>query len=379
VRLFAIPSGQETAPLVGHKRDVSGISFSPDGRTLATISDDGTARLWHVATWRELVRFPTPMKDPRGPGLMFSPDGRALVTQTEDTGGGVVRTWYAPSYDELALVEGKENEMPRPRDVTAWHVRGKALEKLNRDEEAVQAFSEVIQQSAGRPELEALRTSAFQHRAQVLIRIGRFAEAGADNCSALNVPPRDPRTPSSLIDLSPYFSGPLDRDSLYRNIPFYEPFPTLPRGRQTLPGSRGLEFDLRGIVQLDNGGFPGLPRAVEGIAVRQKYRRLHFLHATYHSESEDKAIGAYVVHYADGTQEEIPIRYGKDTLDWYGEGGDLPAAKVAWRGSHSRSAAIRLFNRTWENPRSEMEIRTLDFISKMTKCAPFLIAITAEP
>src|SRR6266496_821229 len=86
--------------------------------------------------------------------------------------------------------------------------------------------------------------------------------------------------------------------------------------RQPLPGSASVEFDLRGVVQLSReGDRPGFPRAVEGIGVRQRCRRLQFLHATYDKESEDTLIGAYVLYYADGTRKEIPIQYGKDLLD----------------------------------------------------------------
>lgn len=105
VRLFALPSGQEIASLVGHKRDVSGISFHPDGRTLATISDDGTVRLWHVTTRRELMKFQTPMSDPRSPTLRFSPDGRTLVADTDDRGDRRTYVWRAPALAEI--VPGK--------------------------------------------------------------------------------------------------------------------------------------------------------------------------------------------------------------------------------------------------------------------------------
>ncbi|UXX94146.1 hypothetical protein N7U49_22430 [Streptomyces sp. AD2-2] len=36
--------------LTAHTSGVYGVAFSPNGRTLATTSGDGTARLWDVAT-----------------------------------------------------------------------------------------------------------------------------------------------------------------------------------------------------------------------------------------------------------------------------------------------------------------------------------------
>src|SRR5262249_50860841 len=159
-----LPSCQEMTSLIGHKRDVAGISFSPDGRTLATISDDGTVKLWHVRTWRELVRFETPMKDPTSPDVMFSPDGRTLVADVYDGPQSSSRTWYAPSPDEIAVAEGTVENQPGPRDPISWFLRGKALAKHGRTEAALSTFSEVIQQAGERPELEAVRTSALRHR-----------------------------------------------------------------------------------------------------------------------------------------------------------------------------------------------------------------------
>jgi len=32
----------------------------------------------------------------------------------------------------------------------------------------------------------------------------------------------------------------------------------------------------------------------------------------------------------------------------------------------------------WQNPRTDLEIGSVDFVSSMTDCGPFLLAITAE-
>ena len=45
-RLWDVSSGREIAPLGGHRNDTRSGTFSHDGRLVATVSIDGTARLW---------------------------------------------------------------------------------------------------------------------------------------------------------------------------------------------------------------------------------------------------------------------------------------------------------------------------------------------
>jgi dipeptidyl aminopeptidase/acylaminoacyl peptidase len=87
-RLWEVATGRELARLA-HDGSVTAVAFSPDGTRLATASMDSTARLWEVATGRELGRLAH-----HGVVLAvaFSPDGTRLATASLDK---TARLWEA--------------------------------------------------------------------------------------------------------------------------------------------------------------------------------------------------------------------------------------------------------------------------------------------
>lgn len=67
--------------LSGHQEAVTSLSFSPDGRLLASGSYDNTAVLWKIP---EGSRFRTLTHDDRIRAVAFSPDGKTLATGGND-------------------------------------------------------------------------------------------------------------------------------------------------------------------------------------------------------------------------------------------------------------------------------------------------------
>jgi WD40 repeat protein len=68
--------------VLSHPAPVDAVAFSPDGRTIATGSDDGTARLWDAATGQAIGSA----LDHGGTvfAVAFSPDGKTLLTGCTD-------------------------------------------------------------------------------------------------------------------------------------------------------------------------------------------------------------------------------------------------------------------------------------------------------
>jgi len=67
----------ERRALFGHRGGVPGVVFGPDGRLLASVSKDGTIRLWEARTGGPVAAWP---EDDELQSAAFSPDGRFLAT-----------------------------------------------------------------------------------------------------------------------------------------------------------------------------------------------------------------------------------------------------------------------------------------------------------
>lgn len=104
--------------LKGHSYWLHCVAFSPDGKRLATGSNDATAKLWDVETGRELVTYRGHTAGPRS--IAFSPDGTRIATGAWDTSA---RIWDVESGRELRTF-GAEGQFIR---TVAFSPDGKCL------------------------------------------------------------------------------------------------------------------------------------------------------------------------------------------------------------------------------------------------------------
>ena len=123
-RIWDADSGNELAVLRGHDDGVHGVAWSLDGRRLATVSGDRTVRMWVADSGGELAVL-------RGHdggvwGVAWSPDGRRLATGSRDR---TVRIWDADSGSELAVLRGHEGSV----QWVAWSPNGRRLATASHD------------------------------------------------------------------------------------------------------------------------------------------------------------------------------------------------------------------------------------------------------
>ena len=94
-------TGEEVFRLEGHTWPVNQATWSPDGVWIATVSGDGTARLWDV--WTGAPRFTLEGHSAAVNAADWSPDPRRLVTGSMD---GTARVWKITeqgAVEQLAL------------------------------------------------------------------------------------------------------------------------------------------------------------------------------------------------------------------------------------------------------------------------------------
>jgi len=441
-RLWDARTGEPLTGQLRHGQPVFWGAFSPDGASVVTLSRDRTARVWATATgtpltpplqhksalvsafWSaDLKRLETVTADSflqtwdLASGLPLTPP-RKIRDNQNDSGAAssgsatsAARTSNASWRDEVlprdvrpvedlvllsqmlsvGRIDAQGNAVPLtlPELTQSWEtLRTKYPEQFAvRTAEAVGWHSQEARDSKSEGNLTAAlfhsdRALALapqdpaltQWKRDVVATLSRGTNEAISESYSRVFPARDPRADGRLIDLSSYYNGGLHKFD-------GKDFSGLPVGLVELAG---VHFDVRGSVDLtgriEKANGSKNPERINGIIIGRKCRRLHFLQATGYDAGVGEVVGHYVLHYAGGAAAELPMVFGQDLEDWWVQG--LPSANLVWNGNNIQASvagfSIGLYKSTRENPRPELEITNIDFVSNMTDATPFLVALTVE-
>jgi hypothetical protein len=223
--------------------------------------------------------------------------------------------------------------------------------------------------------------------------------------------------PPFYIDRAPAFAEALDLrkwSCAFGDHSWWWPYPLFEQGanRQTPPHLRPFfqeqhgrvialgpnQWWLNGLVQLQGkvGRNPYRAAGMEafvwkktGAAVNQHIEGATWLQGTVWTAPVGENVGWLVWHYVDGGQEHTPIIYGKTTARFWAQPAQIEQEKgflqPAWRHHEDESTErkerwLRLYQQEWRNPRPDVGVTTVDFISnEQSPAEPFLIAANIVP
>ncbi|GCE59219.1 serine/threonine-protein kinase [Microcystis aeruginosa] len=101
IKIWEVATGKGLRTLTGHSRGVLSVVYSPDGRYLASGSWDKTIKVWEVATGKQLRTLTGHYGEVYS--VAYSPDGRYLASGSLDK---TIKIWEVATETELRTLTG---------------------------------------------------------------------------------------------------------------------------------------------------------------------------------------------------------------------------------------------------------------------------------
>ncbi|MBD2678357.1 MULTISPECIES: AAA family ATPase [Nostoc] len=101
IKLWDVSTGKAIKTLTGHSSRVYSVVFSPDGKTLASGSNDNTIKLWDVSTGKAIKTLTG--HSSRVYSVVFSPDGKTLASGSYDK---TIKLWDVSTGKAIKTLTG---------------------------------------------------------------------------------------------------------------------------------------------------------------------------------------------------------------------------------------------------------------------------------
>jgi len=121
IRLWELPSGKERQRIAGHRWGVQSLAFSPDGKTLLSESGDQVIRQWDISGPRRLHEFKG--HQDTVVAFVFATDGQSFASWSLDR---TIRLWSTTTGKEFQQLKGHQDQIawvafsPDGRNLASW-------------------------------------------------------------------------------------------------------------------------------------------------------------------------------------------------------------------------------------------------------------------
>ena len=273
-----------------------------------------------------------------------------------------------------------------PKDAEVWRLRAEMFLVLGQADEAAQSVARALALDPNSGQVLSTQERVHVLQGDTKQALLSRAEARKKTLKRL-IPPRDTTLPAEHLDLTSHYNVALSED-LYKEA---KRQPSVDDGLAALTAGKsvfnGVTFDVRGVIALHGQEtrlrvtIADVVDRVERVAVGRKADSLHLLHGVAFSRRSayGTVVANYRVHFADGTEELVAVRYGEHVLDWWlRHPRKVAGAKLAFTVTSKRDADRDLgcYHMTWVNPKPGVVITRIDFETTDTGAAPFLLGIT---